>query len=326
MLKQVAPVSALAALAGVALFALGPRVPVDTNIHEVALPESGIGGIEGYLADGESRFRDLIPGTEKLVVWANPQAPQVTPLTVVYIHGFSASRQELWPLPQMVADSVAANLFLTRLTGHGRSSEAMAEASVQRWLQDGEEAMAVASRLGERVVVMGTSTGGTLALWLAAQERWRDRIAAVILVSPNLGPHNRSAEVLLWPWGGTIARLTLGPERSFTTRNELQARYWTERYPVRALLPMMGLVGLVRDLDPGEVQAPVLVAFSPRDRVVDVPRIEALFPRLGSARKQLLPVEGAEGGDYHVLAGDILAPENNGPLAAAMLSFLAAGL
>ncbi len=295
-------VSGVLVVAGGVLFALGPTIPVDTDVGAPELPGSGVQGVEDYLQIAESRFNDLVPGTEKKVIWADSSDPQVTRRSLVYLHGFSASRQEVAPLPQLVADSLGANLFLTRLTGHGRSPGAMAEASVRSWLQDAEEAMAVGARVGERVILMGTSTGGTLALWLAAQERWRDRIAGVILISPNLGPRDRTAEVLLWPWGGTIARLVMGSERAFTPRNEEQARFWTERYPVKALLPMMGLVKLVREQDPAGIRAPTLVAYSTQDRVVDASRVVELVPRLGSRQKALLAVQGGEGGDVLRLA------------------------
>ncbi|MDD4273595.1 MAG: hypothetical protein PHG14_07705 [Desulfobacter postgatei] len=38
----------------------------------------------------------------------------------VYIHGFSATRKETAPLSDLVAKTLNANLFYTRLSGHGR--------------------------------------------------------------------------------------------------------------------------------------------------------------------------------------------------------------
>ena len=42
-------------------------------------------------------------------------------------------------------------------------------------------------RLGDKVVIMGVSTGGTLAAWLAAQPG-ADDVLALVLLSPNFGP------------------------------------------------------------------------------------------------------------------------------------------
>jgi esterase/lipase len=59
-------------------------------------------------------------------VWANPDKTK-TPCAIVYLHGFSATRQETAPLSDLVAAQLGAYLYYTRLAGHGRGGEAMAE-------------------------------------------------------------------------------------------------------------------------------------------------------------------------------------------------------
>jgi len=308
-----------AAVALVAVVALaGPRARVGGTVSPVE-PEWDL---EAWLARREARVPGVREGDGKAIVWADPRAPSHTPLAVVYLHGFSADRHELSPVPERVAAELGANLFLTRLAGHGGDGAALGGATATDWLQDTEEALTVGSRLGSRVVLVGTSTGATLALWAAAQERWRDRLAALVLVSPNLGPRDGSAEVLLWPWGGVLARLLVGPERCFPPLNEGQARHWTTCYPTRALLPMMALVDHVRGQDPAAVRTPVLVLYSPEDQVVDARRTEALFPRLGSARKELVVVEGSDDPAHHVLAGDIVSPGGTDAAVARIADFV----
>ncbi|HEX9885436.1 MAG TPA: alpha/beta fold hydrolase, partial [Longimicrobiales bacterium] len=279
--------------------ALGPRVPVDTSVE----PVEPAADLDLWLAESEAELGDLVPGAEKTIVWADAAARAPTPRVVVYIHGFSADRQETAPLADSVAAALGANLFYTRLTGHGRSGEeAMAEASVHAWVQDAEEAMAVARRLGGRVVLVGASTGGTLATWMAAQPRWKSDIEALVLISPNFGPRDGSARILTWPWGGLVARLVVGPTRSFAPVNERQAEHWTVEYPTGALLPMMALVDLASDVDGRQVSAPVLVVYSPEDRVVDPARTLARLETLASSRKELFVVEGSDDPERHVLA------------------------
>lgn len=294
-------------------------------MREAVVPVAPEWELDRWLARGEGAVPGIRPGDGKEIVWADPAAPSHTPLAVVYLHGFSADRHEISPVAERVAAGLGANLFLTRLAGHGRDGAAMAEAAAEDWLQDAEEAMAVGSRLGGRVVLMGTSTGGTLALWVAAQERWRDRLAALVLVSPNLGPRDGSSAVLLWPWGGVLARLAVGPERCFEPLNAEQARHWTTCYPTRALLPMMALVHHVRGLDPAAIRVPALVLYSPEDRVVDQRRTEALFPLLGSPRKELVAVEGSDDPSHHVLAGDIVSPATTDRVVEIVTAFIAAG-
>ncbi len=308
----------------VGLWAIGPRVELDPEVPTPELPGGGPAALEEWVRSQEAGFDDLIPGAEKMIVWAESAAPSRTPVCVLYLHGFSATRQEDAPLPQLLADSLGANLFLTRLTGHGRDSDAMEEASLEAWLADTLEGMAIARRLGERVVVMGTSTGGSLALWLAARPEVRGQIDALVLISPNLGLPDRRARMLLWPWGGMLARLAEGPERSWEPRNDLQERYWTTRYATGALLPMMAAVRTVEETAFQDIEAPVWIAYDRQDRVVDPSVTEARFPEFASPWKVLREVNVPDGEDTHVLAGDILNPELTDPLLQEILDFLAA--
>ncbi|WP_206078968.1 hypothetical protein [Allomesorhizobium camelthorni] len=105
------------------LYAAGPRVPVDTRI---TFDASVIGDDPaGYLDRSESRVPGIRDGLEKEIVWADPMTHVKTPISIIYIHGFSASKGEVRPLPDQVAEELGANLFYTRLKGHGQDGAAM---------------------------------------------------------------------------------------------------------------------------------------------------------------------------------------------------------
>ena len=248
---------------------------------------------------------DLIPGTEKTIHWAAEPGRQ-TALAIVYLHGFSATRQETAPLADQVAGALGANLFYTRFRGHGRGGDALAEASVNDWLNDAWEALAIGRRLGKQVILIGTSNGGTAASWLATQPGAED-LFALVLISPNFGPRDAMAEVLTWPWAEAIGRVVVGREYAWTPSNERHACYWPHRYPSSALLAMMGMVKLARDSDLGRITQPLLALYSPEDRVDDPRRIESAFARVGSTPKVLVAVGGSADPQHHILAGDILA-------------------
>jgi pimeloyl-ACP methyl ester carboxylesterase len=143
-------------------------------------------------------FIGIRDGCEKKIVWHDDKRQQRN-LAIVYIHGFSASRMETWPLCDHLAVAMGANLFYTRLTGHGQDGYAMATATVKDWQNDGMEAVAIGRRLGRKIILMGTSTGGTLATWLAAQPSVAPLIHRLILLSPNFFPKNPMAAAVLWP-------------------------------------------------------------------------------------------------------------------------------
>jgi alpha-beta hydrolase superfamily lysophospholipase len=188
-------------------------------------------------------------------------------------------------------------------------------------LRDALEALAIGRALGEQVIVVGTSTGGTLALWLAQQPEAK-AIAALLLVSPNLGPRNRQGELLAGPWGAQLLTLLVGDTYAWQPANAQQERYWTWKYPSRALLPMMALVREVRESDLARIRIPTQIIYSPEDNVVHPAQIEAAFARLGATMKSLEPLADAQDRSRHVLAGDILAPRDTSRVLARMQQFL----
>lgn len=304
-------------VAGIILFFAGPRPKVDTTIRPVEIPVD----IEAYLARSEARFSDIKPGTEKTVIRADPLIKAKTGVAVVYLHGFSASRQEIYPLCHMVAERLSANLYYTRLTGHGRSDDALADATVNDWLNDAVASLMIGKRLGNRVIVIGTSNGGALATWLAAQPVARD-VLAFVLISPNFGLRSRASMILTFPWADRLTRLIVGEYRSWKPFNEAQARYWTSRYPSRALVQMMAMVQLARSVPPGSITQPVLMIHSPKDEIVDSAAARKRFEKFGSEKKRLVEMNSDISPKNHLIVGDIISPQNNEKAAEIILEFI----
>ncbi|MDY6943809.1 MAG: alpha/beta fold hydrolase [Pseudomonadota bacterium] len=298
-------------------FVCGPRTPLDTTLRTVELPDD----LDAYLTDSESRFDDILPGVEKTIVWAGERGVK-SEFSLVYFHGFSATRQEIAPLCDRLAAELGANLYYPRLPGHGRSAEAMGQSGVNDWLNAGHEALEIGRQMGERVILIGTSTGATLATWLAANVP-EPQLAALVLLSPNFRPANRAASWVLLPWGQHLAEWAIGPTRSWEPQNDRQARLWHTTYPTRALSAMMGLVRVTVKSDLHRIQTPTLVVYSPRDQVVSPQAIESTFQRMGPSKK-LVPFHDSADRTQHVLAGDIISPTSTDALLALMMDFLQA--
>lgn len=316
-MKKIAVGFMIAMIGFVTLFLAGPRTQIDMHLKTISLPED----IDRYLAQSEAKFHDIVPGAEKVVVWANAKKTK-TPLSIVYLHGFSATRQETAPLCDELAARLGANLYYTRLTGHGRTGASLAEGTINDWLYDTVEALEIGKRLGDRLIVIGTSTGGTLATWLAEQPDTYEALAYV-MISPNFGLRDPKSEILTWPWARQFVSLLAGPEYSWTPVNAQQGRYWTHRYPSTALVTMMGLVKYVRESDLASIKKPVLVFYSPNDRVVNAEEVKRRYAQFGSGLKELIPIAQSKYPENHVLAGDILAPGNTRNVEKIIVDFVA---
>ena len=302
------------------IFLSGPRIPIDQTIFPKILPLN----LDDYLVLQEKQFSDIIPGTRKTVIWAGIPNER-TEFSVVYIHGFSATRKETAPLSDLVAKTLGANLFYTRLTGHGRTGRALAHAGVNDWLNDVVEAYEVGQRLGRKVIMIGCSTGATSLVWLAHRAvtaGGMDALYACIFLSPNFRPKSRFSSILAWPWGGQIARVVIGKERVVVPENQGHGQYWNTRHPVAALLPMMGMVKLIRGLDLSKIRVPGLVIYSPKDQSIHTPSLEHAFNQMGCVRKQIVPFTGSADPGQHILAGDIFSPGTTEDLADMIVSFV----
>ena len=268
----------------------------------------------------ETQFPDIIENTEKRIRFYAAAEP--TEFAIVYLHGFSATRMELHPLVDQLADNLQANVFYTRLTGHGRSENAMLDGSVAAWQQDAKDALALAQRLGNKVIVIGTSTGGTLATWLNANTNAVETPVATILISPNFAVKSRSAELLQWRVGRWLVKALKGDYYAFTPHNDFHATYWTERYPFDAIAPMLDLVDEVADIDPQQITSPHMIVYSPQDQVIDVDEIIEFAAALGSKHSLILPFTESKDPAQHVLVGNASSPNEVGLLLNAITDFI----
>jgi len=306
----------------VLMLMMGPRNNLGTDQPSARdNPPAAIEALEPWLAQSEAQFSDMKPGNAKGIVWAQP-TKQRTPWAVVYLHGFSASRIETAPVTDRVAQALGANLFYTRLSGHGRSSpEALGDASAQDWMADAMEAVRIGKTLGERVLLVSCSTGSTLATWLATSPNGQ-LVDAQVFISPNFGPKDKRSEIINGPWGTRIALALEGEYRSWPPANAAEANGWTSRYPTKALFPMMALVKSVRDSDLSLFQTPLLVLYSEKDETVDPLETQNAFSRMGAQKKSIIEVAYSHSKGQHVLAGAIKDPLAVDPMVSSIVQWL----
>lgn len=297
----------------------GPRMPADGF---PAFDKARLGAdIDAYLAGEESRFPDIRPGAAKRVVWADPATKAKTSFAIVYVHGFSASAEEIRPLPDLVAAALGANLYFTRLAGHGRSGDAMGEPNLQDWLKDFSESLAIGEAIGNRIIVIGTSTGASLATLALADPKIGPRISAAVFVSPNYGINSLGAFLLTTPVAPQLSRLLLGESRGFAPYNDRHAAHWTTRYPTRALMPMAALVKLSVESPIEQARTPALFLYSSLDEVIRPDKVRAIAGRWGGPH--VLFDAGTTGDPAnHVIAGDIISPATTGPVADRTIAWL----
>lgn len=282
--------------------------PAERVVLTPQFDEARIGAdVDAYFHGVEAQVPGIREGAAKQVVWAGTPGER-TDLVLLYIHGFSASLFEIRPVPDQVAKALGANLVYTRLRGHGRDGAAMTEASASGWMEDMAEALAVARRLGDRVVIVSTSTGGTLTT-LALTQGMSKAVAGAVFVSPNFKVKNPAAFLLTWPGVRWWGRYVGGAEIRSEPRNEFHAAQTTLVYPFEALLPMAAAVKAAGGVAFEKIGTPALFMFSDADKVVDASVTRKVLARWGGAVEVWQPALSESDDSFaHVIAGDMLSP------------------
>ena len=303
----------------------------DSKVH--AFPTE-LGGVEKWLRARDGSEAPLQPGAESQVKWANVFRRQ-TGLCVVFLHGWGASPPEVAPVDERLAEALGANLLRFRLTGHGYAPEegksgeelhrgGVAVAERQSHLQlrrDAAAAFALGRLLGERVVLVGCSTGGSLAVWLSGQPWVQRKIAAIVLVSPAFRLTAPYAVWVVFSWlillsPRAVAALILRGFNGFHflkrpspklsgDRGAAQARCWTRAWPIEAVRHVIGLYVVVRaTVSYAKIRVPVLAFANPKDGAVS---FEATREAVGRMRRGELEVV-TDSENRHVITGAILSP------------------
>jgi len=220
------------------VFFLGPK-PDYPDIDPVIKPmEISLNQVESHIAALNQAVPNLKPDNGSKIFWANDSVPTQTEYVVVFLHGFSASPREGISLATDFAERYRANLYMPLIEGHGIDSpNSFADLTPADMIHSSRDAIAFAQNLGKKVIVVGSSTGCTLGIYLAAKNP--GAIAGLYLFSPNIDLADGTSEILLYPWGESMAEMILGETRTIDewigTDSE---QYWTCAYSTKGLVAL----------------------------------------------------------------------------------------
>ena len=184
--------------------------------------------------------------------------------------------------------------------------------------------MAVGKLLGEKVILMGTSTGCTLALALAAQH---PELAALVLYAPNIRINHPLDFVATLPWGLQIVRQVEGGQYHHVENSiPEKAQFWTMRYRLEAVVHMQKLLETAMIPETfAKVTVPVFSGYyykneSAQDPVVSVAAMRTMFTELGTP-KELKEEKAFPNAGAHEIASQLVSNNHDG-VRVATLAFL----
>jgi carboxylesterase len=232
------------------------------------------------------------------------------PVGCLLIHGFTGTPKEMRSLGEHLA-GVGYSVLGIRLTGHATRTEDILRARWRDWLADVEDGFTLLSGTCDRVVVMGLSMGGILALTFAAGRP----VSGVVAMSTPYTLPSRLGRILrpiapvlslVWPYVRKGKPDWHDPE---VGRDHLD-------YPVnptRAAAELDDLLAEMRRRLPS-VTAPCLLMASRGDATVTPDHLQAIRDHLGSRDLDVVWVEDSG----HVITRD----RERGRVFAAAASFV----
>ncbi|GAB2807191.1 alpha/beta hydrolase [Ferruginibacter profundus] len=300
------------------VYLFGPRP--ETPKYTTWLPLTpAITELDKFVAANEARHK-LKPDNEARIVWANDSLKQKTEYAIVYLHGFSASQEEGDPVHRNIAKTFGCNLYLSRLAEHGiDTSEQLMNLTADNYWESVKEAFAIGKKLGSKVILMGTSTGATQAIQLAAT--YPNEIAGLILYSPNIAINDNNAWLLNDHWGLQIARLVKGSNYNDPDdKRSIYKQYWNKPYRLEAVVTLEEMLETTMNKDNySKVKQPVLMLYyykdeQNQDKVVKVSAMKEMFAALATdtlhKRALALPNTGNHVIASPIKSGDVISVEN----------------
>lgn len=309
--------SVVALLCVVYLLGPNPKTPVYTT----TLPQvpSDAQQLINYIATHEATHH-IKPNNEARIVWFDSSLRSKTAYAIVYLHGFSASQEEGAPLHRNIAKSFGCNLYLSRLAEHGiDTSVDLINITPDKYWESAKEALQIGKQLGNKVILMATSTGGSQALQLAAT--YPNDIASLILLSPNIAINNDKAYLLNNPWGLQIARAVTGSNNvTAQDTRSLYKQYWNYTYPLEATVQLQEMLETTMTPETfSKVKTPLLLLYYYKDEihqdsVVSVPAMLNMYATISTPDslkvKEALPNTGNHVIGSYIKSNDLLSVQS----------------
>ncbi|MDG1207477.1 MAG: alpha/beta hydrolase [Pseudomonadales bacterium] len=286
---------------------LGPRL--DASLPATRVPDSGdhmsLVDLSNWLDQTEAEQHNLIANTASHVAWANENNPAITEYCFLYIHGFSASWKETAPVTQQLANHFNSNVVQGRLAGHGLADDGMT-ASAEDWLQSVRDQYEIARRLGKKVIIVATSTGAPLSVWLCSH--FGKEIAACCFLSPNFRIRSPLGFLLTWPLSRYWMHLIVGRRRRWEPQSTDEAQTWSHDYSTLALIEMQKTVDWTADQALENINTPLAIMYMRNDTTIFPPAAIDAFKHWGGSPKELIEVSLDGDAEEHVFVGDITGP------------------
>jgi carboxylesterase len=226
---------------------------------------------------------NILPGAER---WGRAGRGARAATGVVVVHGFTGNARTTRP----IGEALAARGFtveVLRLPGHGTHWRDLARTRYRDWKRAVEAAVDALAPRVERVILVGLSMGGALALDVGSGPK--EVVAGVVAINaPYLDREGLLAR--LAPLVARVIPAVPASAAGLVKNDAARAGVDEMAYPMvpaRAAQSLLDALPRIR-VQLSAMRRPVLVAFSPADHSVPAANSEALLAALGDTAEALV--------------------------------------
>lgn len=197
---------------------------------------------------------------------------------VLFIHGFTGGTYEVQPFVSYIEKYTEWSVEVPTLPGHGVTLD-LGNVSAQNWLMEAELAMRRLRKRVDRVIVVGFSMGGLIAMYLALRYPV-DRLVLLSAAAKYISPSILLEDV----------KIMLG--ESITKNYTSDTFYHLYHYklahtPMKAIFEFLKIVKMVEPYYT-QIKSPVCIVQGEKDGIVPVGTARHLFEKLGGEEKMMI--------------------------------------
>lgn len=222
------------------------------------------------------------------------------------IHDFSSTPAEL----RVIGDALSDSGYTTKgilLAGHGTKPEDLLNITYEDWIESAQQGINQLKKNCPKIVVIGHSMGGLLALQMAA----RNKIDGVVTIAAALKPQNRKA-YLAWLLK-YFQTYTSVPSNEWPPEQKQYLLHYPY-FPVASVAELQRLAAHTRGILP-QITSKALIIQTMDDETVRPESAEIIACKISSSKKECLWLEE---GTHNVP----VVPPYNGQIIAKILDFL----
>ncbi|TVZ57101.1 hypothetical protein OD91_2407 [Lutibacter sp. Hel_I_33_5] len=284
------------------IYFLGPKASIPQLTPDLPLITDNLSEINTNILE-ENKNELIREGNHSRIIWVDSIAKK-TEYAVIYLHGFSASPVENEELYTNFSKRYTTNLYAPRLFEHGlRTENPLLNFTAEGYINSAKKALAIGKKIGDKVILLCTSTGATAGLYLAAHH---PEIAGLIFVSPNVDVYDTNSNLITKPWGKQILRTVMGGDFQVWYPPNDADKYWYGKYRIEAIIELKAMIETTMKKETfKKINQPLFIGYyykneKEQDKTVSVKRMLDMFEQTSTPTNKKIKVAFPEAKNHSI--------------------------